>query len=163
MLFLVDGYNVTMNDPATRGASKEAQRDALLRRLGASGRAMLGAGTIVAVFDAREQLGLSSERVAGVSAVFAPDADTEIVRRCGRANEAVVVVSNDMRLRARISQDVARRVEYRDASSVFEGAGRGEARRDKRPQVAREEGLPSGANDITAELKKLWLDEDDEG
>lgn len=156
MLFLIDGYNVTMNDPATRDLSKEGQREALLARLAARGRALLGSGSVVVVFDARDQLGVSSETRGSVSARYAPDADTEIVRRAARASGAVAVVTNDMRLRARISQDVSRKVEYRDASVVFEAAGRGEARRDSRPRIAREEGLPSGANEITEELKRLW-------
>lgn len=160
MIFLIDGYNVTMNDSATRGAEKEAQRDALVSRLRARGRELLGAGRITVVFDARESLGALAEDAGGVSVVYAPDADTEIVRRCAAAGEGVVVVTDDMRLRARISQDVGRRVEYRGASVVFDAAGRGQVRR-RGAGIARETGLPSGANEITEELKRLWLEGED--
>lgn len=161
MLYLIDGYNVTMNDPATRDLSKEGQRDGLAARLAVRGGSQLGAGTIVIVFDARENYGVSTEQRGGVRLVFAPDADTEIVRRCSAANGAVTVVSDDMRLRARISQDVTRRVEYRGSSTCFDAAGRGVARKDRRPGIARDEGLPSGANEITRELKELWGAEDE--
>lgn len=160
MLFLVDGYNVTMADPATRELGKEAMRDALTARLAARGAALLGTGAVVVVFDARESLGVSSETVGAVKAVYAADADTEIVRRAAAANEQVVVVTNDLRLRARVSQDVARRVEYRDATVCFDAA-EGPRRPAKRGRIARETGLPKGANDITAELKDLWLSEDE--
>jgi predicted RNA-binding protein with PIN domain len=160
MLFLIDGYNVTMQDPATRDLSKEGQRDALAARMAARGAALLGKGRIAVVFDAHDQLGVSSESRGPVKLVYATDADTEIVRRCAAATEAVVVVTDDMRQRARISQDVARRVEYRGASACFDAAGRGADRKDRRSGVAREEGLPRGANDITNEMKRIWGVED---
>jgi len=40
MLFLVDGYNVTMADPATRDLGKEAMRDALAARLATRGASL---------------------------------------------------------------------------------------------------------------------------
>ncbi|HET6351496.1 MAG TPA: NYN domain-containing protein [Coriobacteriia bacterium] len=159
MLFLVDGYNVTMADPDTRELDKERMRSELVARLGVRGGGLLGTGRIIVVFDAREQYGLSTETIAGVSVVYARDADSEIVRRAAAANEQVVVVTNDMRLRARVSQDVARRVEYRDSSACFAAAAPS-ARPKARGGIARETGLPKGANEITEELKKLWLDED---
>ncbi len=160
MLFLVDGYNVTMADPATRDLGKEAMRDALAARLATRGTSLLGAGVIVVVFDARDTLGVSSDTVGPVKIAYAADADTEIVRRAAAAHEQVVVVTNDMRLRARTSQDVVRRVEYRDAAVCFDGA-EGQRGGTKRGRIDRESGLPKGANDITSELKKLWLSEDD--
>lgn len=160
MVFLVDGYNVAMADPDTRDLDKERMRSELVARLGARGRGLLGSGRIVVVFDARGQYGLSTEVLAGVNVVYAADADTEIVRRADAAREQVVVVTNDMRLRARVSQDVGRQVEYRDASSCFASATV-PARKDARGGIARETGLPKGANDITEELKKLWLDDDE--
>lgn len=159
MLFLVDGYNVTMNDPATRDLAKEAQRDALVRRLAARSKQMFGTGDVVVVFDARGQLGTSVETQAGVRVVYATDADTEIVRRCGAARGEVTVISDDRRMSARISQDVARRCVYLPASSAFESAGRG-ARRKGTGGIRRDEGLPDKANEITEELKGLWLEED---
>ena len=163
MLFLVDGYNVTMRDPGASVLSKEGQRDALVARLNASGKSVLGTGTIVVVFDARGNLGASSEAVGAVKVVYAADADDEIVRRAAAAKGQVTVVTDDMRLRARLSQDVGRHTAFRDAAVCFRAAAK-PAGRPGGPQVAREdEGLPPGAKDITAELAELWLDEDDKG
>ena len=53
MRYLIDGHNVTMRDPATRGLSTEEQRDALVRRLATRGAQLLGAGRITVVFDGR--------------------------------------------------------------------------------------------------------------
>lgn len=160
MLFLVDGYNVAMADPSTRELAKEPMREALVARLAHSAAGLLGKGSVVVVFDARDQLGHTAETIGAVRVVYATDADTEIVRRAAAANEHVVVVSNDMRLRARLSQDVARRVEYRDASTCFEGAAMSR-RGHKRAAPSPDAELPSDAEKITAELEKLWLPDED--
>jgi len=161
MLLLVDGYNVTMRDPATSGRSKEGQRDDLLARLRVHSGRLAAGGRIVVVFDAHAALGRSSSPDSTVREVYATDADDEIVRRCAAANGKIVVVTDDLRLRARISQDIGRQVEYRDASSVFAETLTASSRTSSRRPIARDVGLPSGANAITAELKDLWLNEDD--
>lgn len=161
MLLLVDGYNVTMRDPATSGRSKESQREQLLARLGVHARQLAPGGAVVVVFDAHGSLGRSSEAVGAVKAVYADVADDEIVRRCCGATGRVVVVTDDLRMRARISQDVGRHVEYRDGSSVYAETIGGASRSSGTTPMARETGLPPGANKITEELKGLWLDEDD--
>lgn len=160
MLFLVDGYNVTKSDPATRDLSLEQQRHALAARLAASAGSVLGRGRVVAVFDAREQLGLTDEVHRGVAMVYAPDADTEIVARCARAGRQVTVVTSDMRLRMRISQDVGRWVVYRDASVMFAGATVSAPPPSARP--AGDAGTPAHADEITKELEELWCKEDNE-
>lgn len=160
MLFLIDGYNVTMTDPATSGLSKEQQREALVRRLSSHGRALLGKGEVVVVFDAHGQLGTASERIAGISVVFAPDADTEIVRRCAVKGE-ITVISSDKRLQARISQDVGRRVVYREASTCFESGSR--RPRASAPSGSAPDDRPAAhADEITRELERLWLPGTDE-
>jgi predicted RNA-binding protein with PIN domain len=160
MLLLVDGYNVTMRDPATSGRSKESQREELLARLRVHARRLAPGGTIVVVFDAHSELGRSAGPEGSVKVVYAHNADDEIVRRCCGAIGRVVVVTDDLRMRARISQDVGRHVEYRDGSSVFADRIAGPTA-SRKASVARDEGLPSGANKITEELKDLWLTEDD--
>jgi len=155
MLVLVDGYNVTMRDPALAGRSKQGQRDALTERLRALSGRLARRGRVVVVFDARESLGASAESHGSVRVVYATDADSEIVRRAAAATGQVVVYTDDLRLRARLSQDVGRHLEYRDVSALFTGAGRGAA--DRLPHAG-EERLPKGAKDITAELEELWLD-----
>jgi len=162
MLLLVDGYNVTMRDPEISGLSKEGQRESLLARLRIHGSALAPKGSVVVVFDARGELGHVAEPDLGaVRAVYAPDADTEIVRRCSAATGQVVVATDDMRLRARISQDVGRHVRFRSASELFGEALKERSRSHSDDRIARDAGLPKGANEITAELKKLWLSEDD--
>ena len=120
MLYLVDGYNVTMRDPATSGRSKEGQREELLARLRVHAQSLAPGGTIVVVFDAHSALGRSSGPEGSVEGGLR---DAWPTTRSFAGAEvrpgAVVVVTDDLRLRARISQDVGRHVEYRDGSSVF--------------------------------------------
>lgn len=157
MLVLVDGYNITMRDPGFSTLSKQGQRDALVQHLRAQAPTLAPKGQVVVVFDAREYYGRSTEMFGPVKAAYAPDADDEIVRRCGAAKGSVIVYTDDMRLRMRISQDIGRHVEYRDASSLFA------SRRTPRNAGDRsEQDLPSNAGDITRELADLWLDEDDD-
>ena len=161
MLLLVDGYNVTMRDPATSGRSKESQREELLARLRVHARRLASGGTIVVVFDAHRALGHSSGSDGSVKVVYASVADDEIVRRCSGASGRVVVVTDDLRMRARISQDVGRHVEYRDGSTIYAEALTAASAASGRSRVGRDEGLPPGANKITEELKDLWLPKDD--
>ena len=161
MILLVDGYNVTMRDSATSGLSKEGQREALLARLRVHARRLAPGGEIVVVFDAHAELGRSSGSERPVRAVFARVADDEILRRCEQATGQVCVVTDDLRLRARISQDVGRQVEYRDGASVSAAGLAASSHAPRRAPMAREAGLPPGANKITEELKDLWLTEDD--
>lgn len=160
MLLLVDGYNVTMRDPATSGRSKEGQRDELLARLRVHAPRLAPGGKVVVVFDAHSALGHSSDSGGSVKVVYASVADDEIVRRCGGAIGRVVVVTDDLRLRARLSQDVGRHVEYRDGSTVHAETIAATSSRSRKAPVAREVGLPPGANKITEELKDLWVNED---
>lgn len=161
MLILVDGYNVTMNDPALAGRSKEAQRDALVHVLCARVASLHGRGArAVVVFDAHESWGRSSEAAGPVKSVFATVADDEIVRRCGAAHGAVVLYTDDMRLRARISQDIGRRVEYRGVSALYLDSAR-QAGARRRAGAGPDDELPADAKDITAELAEEWLAEEE--
>lgn len=161
MLVLIDGYNVTMRDPQTSALSKEGQRASLVGRLRFSAGSVAPNGSIVVVFDAREQLGYASEDTGTVRVVFAADADDEIARRCAAARGQVEVVTDDMRLRARIAQDVGRHVVFRSADAVTAAALRGARQAKIAEPVAREDELPAGADAITDELSKLWLPEED--
>lgn len=165
MLILVDGYNVTRQDPATRDLSIEQQRDALTRRIKTRGSALLGRGRIVIVFDARDGIaGGTGESSAGVRVVYActRSADDEIVALATKAAEKVVVVSDDRELLGRVRVHAPHGVEALPASRCFDSAA-GQARAKRRAPIAREGGLPPGANKITQELKDLWLNgEEDE-
>lgn len=163
MLFIVDGYNVTMNCPEFVGKSKEYQRDALVRMLSRTGVAPKGA-RIVVVFDARGQLGSTSDSVGKVDVVYAADADDEIFRRVSRTTGNITVVTDDMRLRARLSQDLGRGAVYLSVAELVArttGDALGSQRRGRRGSIAREDGLPRGAKDITRELEDIWLRTDD--
>jgi len=163
MLFLVDGYNVTHRDPATSSLSLLEQREALVARLRVRGRDLLGTGRIVVVFDGEAGPGLSTGGGVPVEIVYAHkrSADDEIVRIAAGSKSAVVVVSSDRDVGKRSSERATVKVEVREASTCFEAA-RGKTRRTSRGGVARDAGLPRGANAITRELKDLWLTEDDE-
>ncbi len=161
MLVLIDGYNVTMRDPRTSASSKETQRNSLIGRLRFSAKQIAPGGSVVIVFDSRQKFGIDVEDEGPVKVVYAADADDEILRRCAEVRGAVAVVTDDMRLRARISQEVGRRVAFRSTEEVTAVALRA-SRETKRPGlVAREDGLPSGAADITEELSRLWLPDDE--
>lgn len=146
-----------MRDESVTGWSKERQREDLLGRLTVHASRLAPKGEIVVVFDAREQLGRSSAGERPVRAVFAPDADDEIVRRSSKATGQIAVVTDDLRLRARISQDVGRHVRFIDAADLLDDALAEKNARRPGSQMVREEKLPRGADEITEELERIWL------
>lgn len=162
MLFLVDGYNVTRRDPATAALPLLEQREALVVRLRVRGADLLGRGRIVVVFDGEGGPGLSTGGGVPVEVVYAHQhsADDEIVRIAGASKSPVVVVSSDRAVADRARQRATVAVEVREASTCFAGA-RPSRRKRARGSIARDAGLPRGANAITRELKDLWLSEDD--
>ena len=163
MLYLVDGYNVTRRDPATGGLSLLDQRDALVARLRVRGRDLLGDGRIVVVFDGEDGPGLSTGGGVPVEIVYAHkrSADDEIVRIAAASKQPVVVVSSDRALGDRARERATVTVEVRESSTLYDAA-RGKARKKSRGSIARDAGLPRGANAITRELKDLWLSDEDE-
>jgi predicted RNA-binding protein with PIN domain len=98
MLFLVDGYNVTRADDATRRLLPDDQRLALMRRLAARGRGLLGTGRIVVVWD--KGLRAGEESLPGVEAIFSLGeiADDVIVRMAEREPGPVTIVTADREL-----------------------------------------------------------------
>src|SRR5665648_69232 len=147
MRFLIDGYNVTMCDPATRDLGAGEQRCALARRLGARGRELLGGGAIVIVWDGRSDghgatSGPVAERYSGdVTA-------DEMIAALVKAGDTVVTSDRE------VAQAAAEKgASVRAADVVFEGAM---GHRPKRRRRAADAGLPPGANQITRELKDLW-------
>jgi hypothetical protein len=152
MRFLIDGYNVTMCDPATRDLAAGEQRSALARRLGARGRELVGAAAITIVWDGRSDghggsSGPVTERYSGdVTA-------DEMIAALAGAGDTVVTSDREVAERA-----LARGAQVRDAAVVFEAAT---GTRPKRRPRAADTGLPSGANVITQELKDLWLKDEE--
>jgi predicted RNA-binding protein with PIN domain len=161
MLFLIDGYNVTRSDPATRALSLEGQRDALARRLAARAGTLLGPGRVVIVFDGVDGAGLA-ERVGQIEVRYSrggQTADDAIVHAARGTAEAIVLVTSDNGLADRVRAHLGATVTVRPREVCFEDA-RPSAGRRPAGRVARDEGLPKGANRITEELKGIWLDGD---
>ena len=165
MLYVVDGYNVTKSDPVTRDLALEEQRDALVARLRARGREMLGAGRIVVVFDGEGGAGLTSAGGAPVEIRFsrggsADDAIVDAISASVARGETVRVITSDSGLAARVKDHGGARVEVLGREALYDAAGRGRARKGKTRYPASSAGIPKGGNDITAELKKLWLSDE---
>jgi predicted RNA-binding protein with PIN domain len=155
MLFLIDGYNVTRADHATRRLLPDDQRLALMRRLAARGRALLGAGRIVVVWDKGMRAG--DESLSGVEALFSLDetADDVIVRMAEHEEGPVTIVTADRELKSRVRERKGRSTAMLPTSTLFEGAQPAHAGR--RTRQAAHEGLPKGHADITKELADVWL------
>jgi len=164
MLCLVDGYNVTKGDPATRDESLESQRGALVARLRVRGRELLGAGRIVVVFDGQGGVGVAHAGSVPVEIRFARDrsADDVLVDLAASAGEKVVLVTSDKELAARVRTHAPHGVEQRGRDTLFASAASSHARRRSTRYPASTAGLPKGANKVTEELKGLWLTDDEE-
>lgn len=166
MLFLVDGYNITKGDPATCALSLEAQRDTLVARLRTRGAQLLGSGHIVVFFDGETGMPQGpTERSASypVEVVYARgvSADDAIVERAARqAGAAVCIVSSDVELVERARAHAGASLQVRARESAYDSAKR-TARRGAGRGPARDAGLPPGANEITKELKGLWLEDEE--
>ena len=153
MLFLVDGYNVTRADDATRESLPDEQRLELMRRLGARGSGLLGSGRIVVVWD----------RGFHAEARFSLDesADDVIVRMAESEPGPVTIVTADRELKARVRERKGRSTAVLPVSTLFEAAPQRRAvRRKSRDGHG---GLPPGHERITQEMGELWLDEGNEG
>jgi hypothetical protein len=153
--FIVDGHNVTMRDPATRGLTTEEQRDALVRRLAVRGRQLLGAGAITVVFAGRTADAPPTASALEVRFSGEGSADDVIV---GLAEEGdgVTVVTDDRGLASRVT-GANERARVLGCEALFEATAPKRRRGARYP--ASTAGMPRGANRITEELKKLWLED----
>ena len=164
MFYLVDGYNVTKADAATREMDLEDQRQALVRRLGARAGVLLGSGRVVVVFDGGGVHGIA--RAGGVPEVVfsrsGEKADDVIVRLAAVEPGAVTLVTDDADIERRVRAQRGGRATTRlPRSSLFDGAA-GRARGTGRRAPVSGLGVPPGGNAITKELKDLWLTDDEE-
>ncbi len=153
--FIIDGYNATKTDPATVALDGPEQRGALVRRLAVRAEALLGPGRVTVVFDGHSDG--YAEQAGAIEVRFSGDvsADEVIVALAG---PGTVVITDDRALRSRVEAAGAK---VRPSATVFEAAS-GVPTAKRRGRMRRDVGLPPGANRITAELKELWL-EDEEG
>jgi predicted RNA-binding protein with PIN domain len=156
MLFLVDGYNVTRADEATRRLLPDDQRLALMRRLATRGRGLLGTGRIVVVWDKGHRAG--DEDTGGVEAVFSRDeiADDVIVRMAEHESGPVAIVTADRELKSRVRERKGRSTEMLPVSTLFESAEQVHAKRRPAQRAAHGD-LPKGHAEITKELEDVWL------
>lgn len=156
MLFLVDGYNVTRADDATRRLLPDDQRLALMRRLAARGRGLLGTGRIVVVWDKGFNAG--DESLTGAEAIFSlgETADDVIVRMAENESGPVTIVTADRELKSRVRERKGRSTVTLPTSVLFEDADQTHAKR-RPPQHGAYGGLPKGHADITKELADVWL------
>ncbi len=161
MRFLVDGYNVTMADDSTRRLPPEGQRLALVRRLAARGRELLGAGRITVVFAKGQSA--DAPGPPGVEVLFARDrtADDVIAARVEAEAGEVTVVTSDRELRHRVRERAGRSTEVLPSSTLWESAP-GTRRRSRPPRQHPHCGLPAGHEKITRELEQHWLKDDEE-
>jgi hypothetical protein len=160
MLILVDGYNVTRADDATRTLLPDDQRLALMRRLAARGRGLLGMGRIVVVWDKGHRAG--DEDIGGVEAVFSRDeiADDVIVRMAEAESGPVTIVTADRELKSRVRERKGRSTVMLPCATLFESAEQTHAKR-RAPRREAYGGLPKGHADITKELEDVWLPKGD--
>lgn len=162
MRYLIDGYNVTKRDPATRDLPLEEQRDTLERRLRVAARDVLGAGSYTIVWDASHGAGSTHRLDAPVGFTRMPTADDAIVSKVRSAKERIGVVTSDRELANRCRSAASCGVDVLPAERLFaESAKRsGGAKGGKRAPIPRDVGLPANAHAITRELKELWGSED---
>ncbi len=161
MRFLVDGYNVTMADDATRRLPPEDQRLALVRRLAARGRELLGSGRITVVFDKGHAA--DDPEVHGVEVIFSRDrtADDVIADLAEAEAGEVAVVTSDRELRSRVRERAGRRTKVLPSSTLWDSATATKVRRRPRRQHPHG-GLPAGHEKITRELEAQWLTGEEE-
>lgn len=156
MQYLIDGYNVTRSDPATRSCALEEQREALIARLAARGADLLGRGPITVVFDGvAGGMSVADRGTVAVRYAHRPEtADDLIVRLVVKGETTVVTDDGGLAARAR-----ERGAVIVSSAACFERAS---ARKvTGRRYRAASAGMPPGAAQITAELKELWLKDEE--
>lgn len=160
MLYLVDGYNVTMADPATRAMPREQQRLYLVRRLAARPGLLPTRGRLTVVFDGGMSAG--DESAASVTVRFSKDrsADDLIVSLARASEVPVTVVTSDRELQSRVKEHV-KGARVMPSSSLFEEVRPVSRDRGGTRASGDAERTPKGANRITEELKDLWLPPDE--
>ena len=163
MRVLVDGYNVTKRDPATRDLSLEDQRHALEVRLKAKSRALLGTTDYLIVWDGAGGKGVVHGSSVKTTYTRMPTADDSIVKRVRSSKQRLTVVTSDNGLADRCRQAADFGVDIKPSSILFESADAHALKKKgtrKKARMTRDVGIPAEANKINEELKKLWGIED---
>lgn len=158
MHYLIDGYNVTRSDPATRDLSLEDQRDRLERRLRADKAKFLGNATYTIVWDGHGGAGVArstSQATSRSEYTRLPTADDAIVEKVRGAKERIGIVTSDHELASRCRDIAQHGVDVLKAEQLFEGA-KPQKRPGRKAPMRRDIGIPSNANEINRELKEIW-------
>lgn len=163
MLYYVDGYNVTRQDPATRALSLERQRKALEHRMAAHAPELLGKGNSYhIVWDGAGGAGLTWTAAPNTEYTDLPTADDAIVEHVRASNVCVGVVTSDRNLIDRCVSAGARRHHILPSRVLFEVSVPHDRATANAPaqEAQREYGIPDDAEAINHELRELWGIED---
>lgn len=159
MHYLIDGYNVTRRDPATKDLPLEKQRLELESRLRAKGSVFLGNATYTIVWDAAEGTGTTTAAHGKSEYTRMATADDAIVAKARRATERIGIVTSDNELANRCRSAAAHGADILPAERLFAHA-KPKKGRAKNVPLPRDIGIPPNANEINRELKKIWGIED---
>ena len=170
MFHLIDGYNVTKSDPATRALSLEQQRHALEARMRMHAREFIGTTDYLIIWDGAGGAGTTRARDDKARFTRLDTADDSIVARVQRESRHICVVTSDNGLIARCKSATGAGVDFKPSKTLFEDArmfaalepqGKGARSKPKRAKKSNAEpGIPPFANEINRELKELWGIED---
>ena len=156
MKYLIDGYNVTRRDPATRSLSLEKQRQALEARLRIHGQELLGTADYVIVWDGAGGSARNASKGSKADFTRLDTADDSIVGRVARSPEAVTVVTSDNELANRVRSVAQKGIAVMSSDALFASATTKKGASKKKPRMSRDVGIPSFANEINRELKEIW-------
>jgi hypothetical protein len=160
--YLIDGYNITKSDLATKDLPLEKQREILESRLRTQSKTLLGASSsYTLVWDGSGGVGVVHDKGPNIAFAHTQSADDYIVEMVKKTGSHVGLITNDANLIARCKEAVGRStLTVLPSSRLFEAStGRKIINQDKSDQMSRNIGLPSGADDITAFYKsELGID-----
>jgi predicted RNA-binding protein with PIN domain len=168
MFHVIDGYNVTKRDPATRELSLEDQRHALEARMRTRARTAIGTTDYLIIWDGAGGKGIVHANSNHVRFTRLDTADDAIVARVREENRRVCIVTSDNGLVRRCKSAATQGVEIKPSDILFEDAPlfaalkpetTGKQPRHRKSSNA-EPGIPPFANEINQELKNIWGIED---
>jgi hypothetical protein len=160
--YLIDGYNITKSDPATKTFPLEQQREILESRLRTQSKTLLGASSsYTLVWDGSGGVGVVHDKDPNTAFARTQSADDYIVQMVKKDGLHIGLITNDANLIARGKEAIGRgTLTVLPSSRLFEAiTARKKTNQDKSDQMSRNIGLPSGADDITAFYKsELGID-----
>lgn len=170
MLYLIDGYNVTKQDPETCNLSLEDQRRSLEQRMPKIFKQLFGKrATYRIIWDGAGGGGVSHSVDKNSHFTRLATADDSIVNRVLGAKEKIAVVTSDKGLALRCQNAAEFGVDIVPSSKLFsrptKRAKSGKVLPEKAPRgkadrISGDIGIPPNANKINEELKKIWGIED---